>query len=964
MTHTEFVFRRLTEPLKLAGRELPPGAWLFVVIPALILALIFVAWKYRRDARSIAWPFAVMLATLRLSVYGLLAWVFLLPAWQTWETVEKRSRVLLLLDVSASMTDHSDDPPPEDGRPVTRSPRLAKVIDKFTASDFFKDVTAKNPVYAYRFASMLDDEPAKLTADDYREWSAERWSDWSRFDFKNWLTEGLSESGKRTLEQTPPFASKSANLDWGATWLRTPVGVSIPDELAAADRQKLMERRERMAKRLESVAKQSGGTAVAESVLNLLNRESGQMVQGVILVSDGKSNLGPASAIRDLRAKAAREGVPVFSVLVGEDRRPVEIRITDVLAPEQAPPDEKFQLRVEVDGVGLADQSASVQLDLIPPGAEQPAHTLTAEIRFRPGEPPHAAAEFAIDPTLGGLPAALLVPENPKELREGEWKFVARVPRARGELFAGKEHVSEATPIQIIKKPLRVLLVAGGPSHDYQFTRTLLAREKDRNRAELTVFLQNEGRGGRASQDVEAERLLERFPTALRPDDESPADRFSNLANFDLVIAHDPDWSEFRPEQLELLKRWVDQQGGGLVVVGGPVNTFQLARGDEGGQFKPLLDLLPVVPGDSVLSVGPARRANATPWRLQFPGATPDHEFLKLDETGTGLLAGWDEFFGPTNRRGFFTAYPVKSVKPGATVVATLPDPAARLANGQDQPFLVTMPYGKGRVVFLGSGETRRLRQYQESFHERFWMKLGRYAAAGSRTRQNRRGVLVLGRQFVSGNDVRLEAQLFGPSLEPLEQLARPRLTVTKADGAAVRSLELTPKPAAGEWDGWFQARFPTGPAGDYRLELPVPASADVLRGRYTVKAADPERDDPRPDPAVLDQLAGEPAEVDPRLSEAQRIELRSRLRSRYSSSGGDEPRLVFTLESLDAIPICLASERKEQRNRGPVDDVWDDGVVLGRTRDGRPVEVAWVLLAGAGLLSLEWLGRKFLRLA
>ncbi len=47
-------------------------------------------------------------------------------------------------------------------------------------------------------------------------------------------------------------------------------------------------------------------------------------------------------------------------------------------------------------------------------------------------------------------------------------------------------------------------------------------------------------------------------------------------------------------------------------------------------------------------------------------------------------------------------------------------------------PYLVTMPHGKGQTVYLGSGETWRLRAYREGFHERFWTGLARHAAAGS----------------------------------------------------------------------------------------------------------------------------------------------------------------------------------------------------------------------------------------
>jgi hypothetical protein len=302
-------------------------------------------------------------------------------------------------------------------------------------------------------------------------------------------------------------------------------------------------------------------------------------------------------------------------------------------------------------------------------------------------------------------------------------------------------------------------------------------------------------------------------------------------------------------------------------------------------------------------------------------------------------------------------------VKPGASVVATFTDPIMKMPDGKEHPFLVTMPYGKGRVAFLGSGEMRRLRQFREVFYERFWLKLGRWCSAGGRTRQNRRGVLVMGRQFSAGGYVRVEAQLFGPTLEPLPRATRAKVTIAALDGTERREVELTPKAGAGEWAGWFAGRFPAGKAGEYRLELPIPGSGDFLRGKFSVKATDPELDNPRPDTAAMVQLASDLRDIEDRLPDARgREDVRGKL---VSSSGGiSEAKLCLPLVNADVIPQCIASQRKEQRNRGPVDDLWDDGPVFGHTTDGKKIEISAVMLVVVGLLSVEWLIRKLLRLA
>ena len=77
---TEFVFRRLADPLRIFSKELPPSVWLVILTFVLLLAFVFVGWMYLRDSRSIGIIWAMVLGLSRAMVYGLLAFAFLLPA--------------------------------------------------------------------------------------------------------------------------------------------------------------------------------------------------------------------------------------------------------------------------------------------------------------------------------------------------------------------------------------------------------------------------------------------------------------------------------------------------------------------------------------------------------------------------------------------------------------------------------------------------------------------------------------------------------------------------------------------------------------------------------------------------------------------------------------------------------------------------------------------------------------------
>jgi hypothetical protein len=259
---------------------------------------------------------------------------------------------------------------------------------------------------------------------------------------------------------------------------------------------------------------------------------------------------------------------------------------------------------------------------------------------------------------------------------------------------------------------------------------------------ELSIHLQSGSRG--IVQDVPPERLLKSFPARLDVGEknENADDRFGNLAAYDVVIAFDSNWTKLTEEQGLFLKRWVRKEGGSLIHVAGPVHTLELGRpvlGGIRGGLQPIIDLLPVRLEDSLVVEA---LETDKPRPLRFPGV---EKFLKLDEKGKDNLAGWSEFFFDKQRddwqrtddepaRGFYTAYPVKSVKRGAKVIASFRHPKARIAGdetmAQELPYLVAMQHGKGKTIYLGSGELWRLRQYNTDFYERFWSALARYAVS------------------------------------------------------------------------------------------------------------------------------------------------------------------------------------------------------------------------------------------
>jgi hypothetical protein len=644
-----------------------------------------------------------------------------------------------------------------------------------------------------------------------------------------------------------------------------------------------------------------------------------------------------------------------------------------------------------------------VTLNITGPKGKDQKFTMTKDFVFGAGTggPPHVQIPFEIDAAALGIAAE---PGKKPELEEGEWKFQATIPKDRREIFDPKEHKSDEATVRVVKRPLRVLLFAGGPTRDYQFVRNMMVREADHGRVDLSICLQGARDG--VVQDVTPDRFLKHFPSALGGEVTDKAeDRYYNLSNYDLIMAFDPDWSrseqpgEVSPEALVNLEKWVYLHAGGLIEVAGPVYTYQLANPANKEQVRPMLNMLPVKLRDARLDID---RPTTDPFRLHFPGATAEMEFLKLDEESKENMSGWEEFFTGKPKsesspdlpvlRGFYSYYPLEDVKPSATVVATYGDPRAQMKDTKEMPFLVTMPYGSGKVVYLGSGEMWRLRQYREVYNERFWTKLARYAGSGNLTRLNKRGDLVMGQKFTAGQMIHMEAQLLGRDLRPLSDREEPKVLFKAPTGVTMPNVNLKAKPhSPSDWNGWFEANFRVTAPGEYKLDLPIPEGGETLTKKFSVREANPELDDTKPDFGQMYQLASDVTEVLPRIKEKKdQEELVQALESTAAkllqqgviergpaadkpAAGKDKgevkdagaekepPRLFFDLSTARLIPKCMVTDSKTQRSRGPVKDFWDMGFTIS---ENPQLQLAYVLLLVAFLLSVEWLTRKLLKLA
>jgi hypothetical protein len=932
--------------------------WMVILLPVMAVALLYVVLMYIRDAKTVHWLWAIFLGMLRTCVYVILAVVFLLPGCQHFDKQDYESKVLFLFDVSASM-EEKDDRPEEGQNPETLPTRQDKVLTFLTANDeakgqkaFLDRVVQKSRVDMYRFGPFLDEN-----------------------DIVNLHPKKQTTIAVKELD----LFLKPNKKD-----VKEPDVKDLKEEEAK-------EKIAQFINRLKTVEGLRTGTNYGGAALQLLKIENSSYIQAIVVIGDGQSNMGSSDALTDALARAnnPKRPIPIITVGVGLDRLPVTIRIDDINAPEETRPDDKFPIRVPVVSTGLPGEPFTVSVEVtrvkdvtgkaIDTKDQKPLLLPPKKGTFKKGTGDHqqGVVEFEVDlQELVGVQSK----DDKNSVLEGQWRITAKVPRHKEESFTDPFHVSDPVHVQVQKRRLRILLFAGGATREYQFLRGILAREMKEGRMEFCICNQSTGKEDHVDEDVEPERMLTDFPNTLGLN--KGGERFMSLSDYDVIIAFDPDWTRLSNNQRKLLNKWVGENAGGIIFVAGPVYSYQLAR--PGGQdLSALMSLYPVVPKDSRLhGIGLQGLGHdpTRPYALNFTPAAKQYDFLKLDEDGKSPIAGWNGFFwddekynpGPGTdyrpKRGFYTYYPVERLKTASEVVATFAGPKETRIGPTDafkdqQPFIVAMTYGGGKSLYIGSGEFWRLRAYKDGFHQRLWIKMARYVAAGAKA-QKKYGRILMARSVPIGK-IDFEAQIKGKDLLPLSSNERPtvlvrRITKKSDDGADPKDkdkkdldknkqdvkaegkwdFDLQPKPADGDWQGYFYGSTHIMDPGEYEFRLPVltideksgQEKYEFLKQNVIVRKPNPEKDNVRTNFGYLYQMASPSDTMLKSLPADTRKKIDGLLQvpDGQTQAGTEKTskRLFFTLATADAISDCLVPvPPKSDTVKGRFEDLWDQSM-------------------------------------
>ena len=506
-----------------------------------------------------------------------------------------------------------------------------------------------------------------------------------------------------------------------------------------------------------------GLTDIATSIDDASKAWRGQLLAGVVLLTDGAHN-----ASTSLVEQVAETHIPIYAVGVGDPEPPKDLKLSRVEVSPVAYTEHDVPIRVTVDNTGYSGSHTRVSLMMDNQVVDAVPITLTEDSK--------QTVEFAL---------------NPQE--EGIFQYVVSVPVLEGELTA--ENNTRAFPLKVVKTKLHLLYIEGQPGWEYAFLKRAL--ERDPNIDSTCVILSskssNQLRGtllaryDRYYPQTTQQSRIPQFPKTL-----------DDLLFYDVLIIGDLRSSTLTPQQHTAIVDFVEKAGKAVIFLGG-----RNSLGRDGFRKSKLASLLPIViPANGCY-------VRDEDFSLQLTQQGMYHPITRLGDTQAKVEALWRDLPPLSRRLGGF------QLKGGATILA-------EYHSDRDQttlPIIVFQRSGLGKSLLIAAeglwnwGFGVWNFKDEDDTYPRFWGQTIRWMATRTDTKQI--NVTTNLTTYSVGDEVQIITYAYNESYQPLVA-ADLKIEVTPPDGKhfQVRTSVTSQNPGA------YRAKFRANQKGAYHIRV------------------------------------------------------------------------------------------------------------------------------------------------
>ena len=571
-------------------------------------------------------------------------------------------------------------------------------------------------------------------------------------------------------------------------------------------RQYMFDSRLRRTTDLAELSFDGKSSAIGGALQTIAQRYRGRPLAAVLLMTDGCAT-DTGEQFYDL------SGVPpVFPVVIGDSQSPKDISLANVTVSQTVFEDAPVTIQADIEASGYDGKTVSIEL------LEASGRLVERQTRTIRKNDDKQSLQFRLRPDRSGvLFYRLRVKE---EVIQDEAADPTEVPPE-----ATLANNQRSLVVDRGKGPYRILYVTGRPNWEYKFLRRAMSEDDQVQLVGLLRVAKREpkydwrGRPGEAGNplyrgfDNKDEEQTEQYdePVLVRlgtRDEAELRDGFPKTAeelfDYHAVILDDVDAEFFSHDQMELLRRFVAERGGGFLMLGGK-DSFQQGRFHRTpiGRILPVhLDRLPDAEKIFRPQLNLTREGWLQPWaRLRDNEQDEQDRLSKMPE--------------------FRVLNYVGSIKAGAMVVATIGnDPSVSGTSYPEQyPALVVQRYGNGRAAALTIGDLWRWGMKQAELREdmnKFWRQTLRWLVADV---PNRITLQAIQQHEKVNQPVAFRVRVRDKDFEPLENAS----VAINIEASVARDLEvqLTAEPIVSE-TGEFEAVYVPREDGSYMAKAVV----------------------------------------------------------------------------------------------------------------------------------------------